>query len=228
MARVAFACPQQAIAKANRSPYPAGKKGKESTMERTSYRPLASRKAPRDLGYQQPTSFASVTATSPAISVMTDLRLVTAATIGPDATLDEATRTMIFRNVRMLLVTAPDQSVLGLITVPDAQGERPLRHLHERGGTHAELRVSDVMTPTGDIDVLDIKDVLRAEVGHIVASLMAWGRQHALVAERDAATGATRIRGIFSATQIGRQLGVAVQPFDLARTFAQVERALVD
>lgn len=197
-------------------------------MDRTSYRPLASRKAPRQLGYQQPSTFSNVTATSPAISVMTDLRLVTAATIGPEATLADATRNMIFRNVRMLLVTAPDQAVLGLITVVDVQGERPMKRLHERGGTHAELRVSDVMTPTEDIDVLDIKDILRAEVGHIVASLMAWGRQHALVAERDAATGATRIRGIFSATQIGRQLGIAVQPFDLARTFAEVERALID
>jgi hypothetical protein len=86
--------------------------------------------------------------------------------------------------------------------------------------------VSDLMIRTEDIDMLDMKDVLHAEVGHIVASLEAWGRQHALVAERDALTGLTRIRGIFSATQIGRQLGVAVQPFDVAVTFADIARAL--
>ncbi len=33
-------------------------------------------------------------------------------------------------------------------------------------------------------------------------------------------------RGIFSATQIGRQLGVSVQPFDVANTFAEIERTL--
>jgi len=43
-----------------------------------------------------------------------------------------------------------------------------------------------------------------------------------------AASGVTRIRGIFSATQIGRQLSVAVQPFDVAATFADIARALAD
>jgi signal-transduction protein with cAMP-binding, CBS, and nucleotidyltransferase domain len=197
-------------------------------MERTNYKPLASRKAPKVLAYQQPSTFASVTASSPAIAVMTDLRQVTAATIGAEVTLSDATRTMMARNVRLLLVVTADQSVVGLITARDTQGERPIQWLHGSGGKHADLRVSDLMIRTEDIDVLDIKDVLHAEVGHIVASLKAWGRQHALVAEQDAASGVTRIRGIFSATQIGRQLGVAVQPFDVAVTFADIARALAD
>jgi len=195
-------------------------------MQPTNYKPLASHKAPRILGYQQPSTFSSVTANSPAIAVMTDLRQVSAATIGAEATLSDATRTMMARNVRLLLVVAADQSVVGLITARDTQGERPIQWLHDRGGKRTDLRVSDLMIRTEDIDMLDMKDVLHAEVGHIVASLEAWGRQHALVAERDARTGFTRIRGIFSATQIGRQLGVAVQPFDVAVTFADIARAL--
>jgi len=195
-------------------------------MQPTNYKPLASHKAPRILGYQQPSTFSSVTANSPAIAVMTDLRQVSAATIGAEATLSDATRTMMARNVRLLLVVAADHSVVGLITARDTQGERPIQWLHDRGGKRTDLRVSDLMIRTEDIDMLDMKDVLHAEVGHIVASLEAWGRQHALVAERDALTGFTRIRGIFSATQIGRQLGVAVQPFDVAVTFADIARAL--
>ncbi len=197
-------------------------------MQRTKYKPLASRKAPKALGYQQPSTFASVSASSPAIAVMTDLRLITAATIGADSTLSDATRTMMARNVRLLLVVAADQTVIGLITARDTQGERPIQWLHDHGGKHTDLRVSDLMIRTEDIDVLDIKDVLRSEVGHIVASLKAWGRQHALVAEQDVVSGVTRVRGIFSATQIGRQLGVAVQPFDVAVTFADIARALTD
>ncbi|SPE30500.1 conserved hypothetical protein [Burkholderiales bacterium] len=197
-------------------------------MERRNHRPLASRKAPKELGYQQPSTFASVTANSPAIAVMTDLRQVTAATIDAETTLSDATRAMMARGVRLLLVVAADQSVLGLITARDTQGERPMQWLHNRGGKHADLRVRDLMISTQNIDVLDIKDVLHAEVGHIVASLKAWGRQHALVVEQDAVNGVTRIRGIFSATQIGRQLGVPVLPFDVAVTFADIERALVD
>lgn len=197
-------------------------------MQGTKYKPLPSRKAPKALSYQQPSTFVSVTASSPAIAVMTDLRQVTAATIDTESTLSDATHTMIARNVRLLLVVAADQSVVGLITARDTQGERPIQWVHERGGKYADLRVSDLMIRTEDIDVLDIKDVLHSAVGHIVASLKAWGRQHALVAEQDAVSGLTRVRGIFSATQIGRQLGVAVQPFDVAVTFADIARALAD
>jgi signal-transduction protein with cAMP-binding, CBS, and nucleotidyltransferase domain len=199
---------------------------RKTMMDETSYKPLALRKATKRLGYQQPATFISVTASSPAIAVMTDLRQVSAATIGAEAMLGDASRTMIARNVRLLLVVAPDQSVVGMITARDTQGERPIQWLHDRGGKYADLRVSDMMTSTEDIELLDIRDVLHAEVGHVVAFLKALGRQHALVAEQDAATGATLVRGIFSATQIGRQLGIAVQPFDVAVTFADIERTL--
>lgn len=195
-------------------------------MERAHYRPLATRKAPKAFGYQQPSTFTSVTAQSPAIAVMTDLRQVSAVTIGAEATLDDATRQMMARNVRLLLVVDEDQSVVGLITARDTQGERPIQWLHDRGGKYSDLRVNDLMIGAEDIDILDMKDVLRAEVGHIVATLETCRRQHALVAEQDPTTRRTIIRGIFSATQIGRQLGVAVRPFDVAQTFADISRAL--
>lgn len=197
-------------------------------MDRTHYKPLPMRKAPKQkpFTYQQPCSFTSVNADSPAISVMTDLRQVSAATIGPEAPLTDATSTMMARNVRLLLVVDSGLAVIGLITARDTHGERPLQWVHEHGGKYADLRVGDLMRRTEDIDLIDIRDVLHAEVGHIVATLKASGRQHALVTETDPATGASRVRGIFSATQIGRQLGVAVQAFDVANTFADIERAL--
>jgi CBS-domain-containing membrane protein len=197
-------------------------------MDRLVYKPLGSRKAGKGLGIQQPSTYAPVTASSPAISVMTDLRQVSAATVAAEASLEQATRTMIARNVRLLLVAGPEESVIGLITARDTQGEKPIQWLHDRGGRYADLRVADMMCRVEDMDVLDIRDVLHAEVGHIVATLRAWGRQHAVVGEIDAVSGRQRIRGIFSATQIGRQLGVAVQTFDVAVTFADIERALAD
>jgi hypothetical protein len=47
-------------------------------------------------------------------------------------------------------------------------------------------------------------------------------RQHLMVSEGDG----RRIRGLFSATQIARQLGVELQTTDIARTFADIEAAL--
>jgi len=197
-------------------------------VERASYRPLTAAKAPEGTGIHQPGTYTSVTVDSPAISVMTDLRQVSAATIDAEATLNEATRTMISRGVRLLFVVGSRGELVGLITARDTGGERPIKLQNERGVKFADLRVADLMIPRREIDILDLSDVLQAEVGHIVATLKASGRQHALVADRDTTSGATRIRGVFSATQIGRQLGIAVQPFEVAKTFSEIERALFD
>lgn len=189
------------------------------------YRPLAAMKAAADLGFHTPSTFA-VTADSPAISVMTDLRQVHAATIGPDASLGQATQTMIARGVRLLLVVERVDEVVGLITARDTEGDRVIRLIGERGIRYADLQVRDLMIKREEIDILDLALVERSRVGDIVETLKEWGRQHALVGHLDQPDRLTRIRGIFSATQIGRQLGVALQTFEVARTFAQIETAL--
>lgn len=188
--------------------------------------PLATRKAPPGTGFSQPSTFTLVRAESPALCVMTDLKQVSAATIAPDANLTQANQTMISRGVRLLLVVNRDDEVLGLITSRDTQGEKPIKLIQERGGRHSDLLVSDLMCPRERIDLIDAADVLRAKVSDIVATLKHLKRQHAIVGERDPISGQTRIRGIFSATQIGRQLGAAVQTFDVGSTFSEIEGLL--
>jgi hypothetical protein len=68
-------------------------------------------------------------------------------------------------------------------------------------------------------------EVRAAKVGHIVATLKKAGRQHAVVVERDA-RGRQLVRGLFSATQIARQLGVTIQTSEVARTFSEIESML--
>lgn len=50
--------------------------------------------------------------------------------------------------------------------------------------------------------------VRNAQVGHIVATLQALARQHALIVEVDPGTKAQCVRGIFSTSQISKQLEV--------------------
>ena len=103
---------------------------------------------------------------------------------------------------------------------------KTLATLHQGKGNMFELTVADLMHRVGEIDMLDLTDVRHANVGDIVATLKKLGQQHVLVASRDADTGHQRVCGVFSATQIGRQLGVEVQTFEVARTFAEIEAAL--
>ena len=73
--------------------------------------------------------------------------------------------------------------------------------------------------------MLKIEDVQKAQVGQIVASLKKSRRQHVLVAA-EGADGKQAVCGLFSITQIARQLGAQVQSFELAHTFAEIEAVI--
>lgn len=163
---------------------------------------------------------------SAALEVMTDLRLVPAATIDIGLSQVEAHRAMQARGVRLLLVTTAERGVAGVVTAADLLGERPVRVARELGLRLDELGVAKVMTPLSAMEAVRLEDVLRSEVGHVLATLRRSGRQHALVIE-PAAEGKARIRGIFSMTQIARQLGEALpDATEIARNFAEIEAAL--
>lgn len=195
-------------------------------MIRERYKPLRQAKLDQCASYyqaeQQP--LRSVTLDSPALDVMTDLKRVQAVTIGPDATLNAASKAMLRNTVRSLLVADEKRCVLGIITATDILGEKPMQIVQERGVRHAEVLVRDIMTPRERLEVLDLEDIHAAEVGHVVATLEWAGRQHALVAEKDA-SGRQMIRGIFSASQIACQLGRALNT-QVASTFAEIEAAI--
>jgi CBS-domain-containing membrane protein len=160
-----------------------------------------------------------------AVNVMTDLKQVSAVLIRPGDGVDEANQRMIQHGVRLLLVVDENRKVVGIITATDVLGEKPLQVIAEHGCRREDVRVRDIMTPTHRLEVLHMNDVRSAKVGHIVATLKLAGRQHAVVVEIDH-DGKQAIRGLFSATQIARQLGVAIQASEIARTFSEIEAQL--
>ncbi|MGB4063309.1 MAG: CBS domain-containing protein [Azonexus sp.] len=165
-------------------------------------------------------------ADSPAIEAMTDFLRVSVVVIAPDASVVEANAQMIARGVRLLMVTGAGDRLEGLITARDILGEKPMQVASARGCKRDELKVAELMTSISHVDTLYLKEVLNARVVDILDALKRLGRQHILVEDVDAATGLPRVRGVFSATNIGRQLGVPVLGFELASTFAEIEAAL--
>jgi CBS-domain-containing membrane protein len=191
------------------------------------YAPLPSTLLQPGTGYAQPTQAVSekVTLDDAAEGVMTDLTRVTAVIILPGDTVDEAHRRMIQRGIRLLLVVDQDRKVVGLITATDILGEKPVLAASERGLRRGEVLVRDIMTPQERLEVLGMADVRASKVGHIVSTLRSAGRQHAVVVDHDA-RGRAFVRGLFSATQIARQLGVTIQTNEIARTFSEIEAML--
>jgi len=197
-------------------------------VAKAEYKPLPLTRLAGGASYHQPTYFSPqpVRVDSPAIEVMTDLKLVAAATIEADTHVDVANQAMIARGVRSLLVADHLGGIVGLVTARDILGERPMQIVRSRGVRHEDIRVCDIMTPRDDIEVLHIGDVLRADVGHVVETLRHSGRQHALVVDVDPLSGRQMVRGVFSASQVARQLGVPLHTTEVARTFAEIEAAI--
>ena len=194
-------------------------------MDRT-YTALLIRELGPGAGFRRPLQVlaARVKSESAALEVMTDLTRASPATIRAQAPIEAANQFMIARGVRLLLVPDDREAVLGVITATDILGEKPMRVSMERGLKRSELTVGDIMTPAEQVEVLSLADVESARVGHIVETLKRAGRQHALVVET--AGGRSMVRGIFSVSQIARQLGLPLQTSEVARTFAEIEAAL--
>lgn len=168
-----------------------------------------------------------VTLDDAALDVMTDLEKEKAVTIGPTASIDTANRLMMASGVRLLLVTELDR-VLGLITATDILGEKPMQVLGQTPGrAYSEIVVQNIMSPAEEIEVLAFDAVRTARVGDVVTTLREAGRLHALVVAHSGSAATPVIRGIFSATQIGKQLGIRVDTTQPAKTFAELEAILV-
>lgn len=161
----------------------------------------------------------------PALNVMTDLTKVSVVSTRARTSMDKANAKMIRYGVRMLLVLDDNEQVAGLLTASDVLGEKPMRFLQNMGGTHDDIMVRDIMSTPRELSALKMADVQQAKVGEIVASMKKSNRQHALVVS-EAADGRQIVCGLFSITQIARQLGAQVQSFELARTFAEIESVL--
>lgn len=192
------------------------------------FSPLPPNKLAQGASFHQPLQnpHAHVALDDPAVRVMTDLKEVMAVTIGPEKTMDAAQQRMIKYGVRLLLVIDDQETVLGLVTATDILGEKPLQFIQKAGGRREDVLVRNIMTPQEKLEVLCMKDVAPAKVGHVVATLKTAGRQHALVVDTDGPGQAQRVRGIFSASQISWDLGTEIQTVEIAQTFAEIQAQL--
>lgn len=195
-------------------------------MIRQHYQPLEhiNASATDTIRVSDPSRPVKLTADSPAFDAMTDLRRIHPVSISPTETLDQARTTMIVCGVKLLFVRNETGNLLGLITANDLAGERAILKAHSTQRRVPELTVSDVMIRLPDLEFLEFGAVSRAEVGHIIATLKAHNRQHALVV--DGRQLPLRVVGLFSSTQIARQMGIPVIDPVKANTFAEIEAAV--
>jgi hypothetical protein len=76
------------------------------------------------------------------------------------------------------------------------------------------------------MEAIPIGEVMHAKVGHVISSLRESGRQHTLVIENNP-DGEPVVCGIFSLTQVEKQLGAIIPSTEVAKTFAEIEAAVI-
>ena len=173
-----------------------------------------------------PCKVISVTPEDPAISVMTDLMHVRAITVDSDQTITFAFDLMKHVEVRMLVVIDRDGLLGGLITARDILGEKPINIMNSERISRDEIKVQQVMTSVSTLNPFNFADVEHATVKDVIIKLREAGRQHAIVIESQDDADGYSLRGIFSITQIGSQLGMNISGDGHVQSFAEFEQLL--
>jgi CBS-domain-containing membrane protein len=188
--------------------------------------------APSHLALPKPGTHAvgAINLESAAVSLMTDLRQLPAVRIAEDRTLAEAESHMVAAGVRLLFVVDARDLLIGLVTAYDLAGEKPLvksiaHDAHPDLHAPSPVRVRDIMQPVESWRGIDYPSVQRARVGDIVQTFEQLGQPHLLVFENT--EGETPVvRGLFSATQLERVLGVHFNLMARPGSFAEIEQVL--
>jgi CBS domain-containing protein len=164
-----------------------------------------------------------ITLDSPAITIFTDFKSRPVETIHPETSLPNGMIEMKASKVKSLIVVNDEGEILGLVSLKDIQGLKTGRMAQYHSLSPAELTIAHVMTPAHKLETIEFKFLANARVGHIAKIIHEHDLQHLLVVDHDE-IGAPKVRGIFSATRLARQLGIDPLGTMSSHTFEEMHR----
>ena len=173
-------------------------------------------------GYERPANAPDlVHLDDPASFVFTDFRMVRPITTVAEQRIDAALEVMKSEGVRLLLVVDEADHVVGVVTAADIQGEKPIQLAEANRESRDAITVGAVMTPSEALEVLSYPALENARVGNVLETMRALERRHLVVADR----GGRRVLGLFSASQIAKQLRLRLDAgLPIADSLAAIQR----
>ena len=142
----------------------------------------------------------------PALSVMIDFTEIPPHTIDMDDTMAHAISEMEISGAHLLVVIDVAGHFQGVLSSEDVWGEKPIQLIQEGRIDREQVQVKMIMVPQAEITALSFHMIETAQVGHVVKTLSSHRKHYALVVEENADASIQIIRGIFTASQIGKQL----------------------
>jgi CBS domain containing-hemolysin-like protein len=153
---------------------------------------------------------------SSALLVFTDFKLHRPLTIANSVHAMLLEELMKKAQVRMKLVLDKNNTFLGIVSFNDLSEQQILKKA-VNGIKRNELLVTDFMVPKNKMKSFDYEELSQASVGDVIRTLKDNGQQHCLVIDHKA----HEIRGLISASEIARKLGVSLD-IQNQRSFMQL------
>ena len=186
------------------------------------YSPRQTITLPADLSIAHPEALPElVHLDDAAMLVFTDFRRVQPITITADVSIDTALEKMRESGVRLLLVVDESEYMIGLISAYKILGAKPVRLEEADRVVRSGITVGMLMEPRSHIQLLEFSHLRDAKVGHVVATLHAIKEYYLLVVDEGL------ISGLFSASQISKQLGREIMDLEEpAHSLAELVREI--
>ncbi len=147
--------------------------------------------------------------TDPAATVMTDFNVRALFKVSAEDTIDEALQKMKVAGLRIgFVVDGASDKILGMITSYDIMGEKPMRYLQsvgfaDRGVTHKDIKVKDIMEKVEDWVSVEMKNVEIVNVQALLDVFQKTGRTHLPVIDSHEGK-EHHLRGLFSSAKVLR------------------------
>ncbi len=165
---------------------------------------------------------------SSAWDIFTDFKSKYPAIIGQDKTLQDALNEMRLAQVKSLIVAGEHDTILGLVCARDIQGVKVGRIASDNGVLIKDVTVGMAMIPASEILTLRFSQLDRIQVGHITRLIHDTGQNYIFVTEpHPDHSEQTRVRGLFSASRISRQLGEHISGDLSAHSLADMNRRIL-
>lgn len=143
---------------------------------------------------------------------MTDFHSSPMITTPSQTSIEDALQAMKVAGVRFLFVADEGGRLVGSVTSFHIQGERPLQYMMAVGCTPTtcawrDVLVGDVMDPIEAWSTIDVEVVEAARLGDLAALADEPERRYLVVVEPAADARGRQVRGLISATRVGKLLG---------------------
>ncbi len=166
------------------------------------------------VSFSNPVENVDISMSSPAALFFSDFEKTEPLIVDASTNADLASLLMLKARAKLTLVVDSDCKFLGVIS-PDEVSDQRINAELSKTVRRESITVADLMVPKAKIKGFEVDEVEHADIASVIHHLKENGQQHCLVVDNKK----NEIRGIFSASDIAKKLGVPINVQDTSNFY---------